>query len=95
MARVHVVAEVPEEGRRAFWSSDTATRAIVMQLFRDVGAKAVVAASVPAGSAPVNWQQIGDTGYYAHVFPEKREQVVFNEKNRQQSESISVEINQH
>ena len=69
MARVHVVAEVPEEGRMAFWSSDTATRAIVMQLFRDVGAKAVVATSVPAGSTPVNWQQIGDTGYYAYVFP--------------------------
>ena len=73
MARVHIVAEVPEEGRMAFWLSDTAKRAIVMQLFRDVGAKAVVATSVPAGSAPVNWQHIGDTGYYVSV-PEKREQ---------------------
>ena len=69
MARVRVVAEVPEEGRMAFWLSDPAKRAIVMQLFRDVGAKAVVATSVPAGSASVNWQQIGDTGYYVYVFP--------------------------
>jgi 4-amino-4-deoxy-L-arabinose transferase-like glycosyltransferase len=43
MARVHIIAEVPEEGATAFWSSDTAKRAIVMQLFQDVGAKAVVA----------------------------------------------------
>src|SRR5206468_4834980 len=43
MARVHVIAEVPAEGATAFWSSDTAKRDIVMQLFQDVGAKAVVA----------------------------------------------------
>jgi hypothetical protein len=69
MARLRVVAEVPEEGRMAFWLSDPAKRAIVMQLFRDVGAKAVVATSVPASSASANWQQIGDTGYYTYVFP--------------------------
>ena len=45
MARVHIVAEVPAEGAMAFWSSDTAKRAVVMQLFRNVGAKAVVAKS--------------------------------------------------
>ena len=43
MARVHIIAEVPAEGATAFWSSDTVKRAIVMQLFKDVGAKAVVA----------------------------------------------------
>jgi len=68
MARVHIVAEVPEEGRMAFWLSDTAKRAVVMQLFRDVGAKAVVATGVPADSAPVNWQHIEDTDYYVYVF---------------------------
>lgn len=68
MARVHIVAEVPDEGAMAFWLSDTAKRAVVMQLFRDVGAKAVVGKGVPAGSAPVNWQHIGDTEYYVYVF---------------------------
>jgi hypothetical protein len=74
MARVHVVAEVPEEGRRiAFWSSEPEKRAVVMQLFRDVGAKAVVAVDtgVPVGSAPVNWQHIGD--YYVYVFQNSNE----------------------
>jgi hypothetical protein len=68
MARVHVVAEVPEEGRTAFWSSDEGTNAAVMQLFRDVGAKAVVASHVPAGSAPLNWRHIEGTEYYVYVF---------------------------
>ena len=56
MARLHIVAEVPNEGERAFWSLDTAKRAVLMQLFRDAGAKAVVAvaAGVPVGSAPAN-----------------------------------------
>ena len=63
MARVHVVAEVPAEGATAFWLSDTAKRAVVMQLFRDVGAKAVVAKAFPPSSAPVNWQHTGDTDY--------------------------------
>jgi hypothetical protein len=43
MARVRIVAEVPAEGAMEFWSMDTASRAVVMQLFRDMGAKAVVA----------------------------------------------------
>jgi hypothetical protein len=45
MARVHVVTEVPAEGARAFWLSDTARRADVMRLFQNTGAKAVVAKS--------------------------------------------------
>ena len=73
MARVRVVAEIPEdefreESRMAFWSSDTANRTVVMRLFRDVGAKAVVATDIPVGSAPANWQHIGDTDYYVYVF---------------------------
>jgi hypothetical protein len=44
-----------------------------MQLFRDVGAKAVVAVTtgVPVGSAPVNWQHIGD--YYVYLFQNSNE----------------------
>jgi len=43
MARLRIIAEVPAEGATAFWSCDSAKRALIMQLFRDVGAKAVVA----------------------------------------------------
>jgi 4-amino-4-deoxy-L-arabinose transferase-like glycosyltransferase len=70
MARVRLVAEIPEEDAMAFWLSDTAKQAVVMQKFRGVGAKAVVASGVPVGSAPASWQQIADTDYYAYVFPQ-------------------------
>ena len=69
MARLHVVAEIPEDGAMAFWSTDTAKQAVVMQLFRNTDAKAVVGSSVPAGSVPANWQRIADTDYYVYVFP--------------------------
>jgi len=71
MARLHIVAEVPDEpgGAKTFWSWNQEKTAAVMQLFRDVGAKAVVVnESAPGDSAPVNWQRIGDTDYYVHVF---------------------------
>lgn len=76
MARVHIVAEVPEEagGAKAFWSSSPEKKAVVMQLFRDVGAKAAVAREgVPSGSAPENWRRIGDTDYYVYVLQTSRE----------------------
>ena len=67
-ARVHVIAEVPEEGRVAFWSSDGAAKATVMQLFRDLGVKVVVATDIPAGSSTPDWRRIKDTDYYVYVF---------------------------
>jgi len=72
MARLHVVAEIaqiPEDGATVFWSSNTTKQAVVMDLFRNTGAKAVVGSSVPVGSVPANWQRIADTDYYAYVFP--------------------------
>jgi len=68
MARLHVVAEIPEDGATAFWSAGTAKQAIVMQLLRNTGAMAVVASGVPAGTATTDWQRIADTDYYAYVF---------------------------
>jgi len=68
MAPLRTIAEVPEEGRSEFWSSDGGTKAAVMQLFRPVGAKAVVTTDVPTGSASANWRLIEDTDYYVYTF---------------------------
>ena len=82
MARVHIIAEVPEEpgGAKTFWSWSPEKTTAVMQKFRDVGAKAVVvnesASSDPAqvnGSAHLNWHRIGDTDYYVYVFTQTSE----------------------
>lgn len=45
MGRMHIIAEVPADGALEFWSADGKTKAEVMQLFRQLGAKAVVARS--------------------------------------------------
>ena len=77
MARVHIVAEVPEEprGAKMFWSWNREKTEAIMQLFRNVGAKAVVANErAPDDSPQVTdsaqniWQRIGDTDYYVYVF---------------------------
>ncbi len=71
MARVRIVAEIPDEpgGARTFWSLDPEKNAAVMQLFRDVGAKAVVVSErAPSDLVPANWQQIGNSNYYVYLF---------------------------
>jgi len=77
MARVHIIAEVPEEtgGAKTFWSWNQEKTTAVLQKFRAVGAKAVVVNESPSddpaqvnGSAHLDWQRIGDTDYYVYVF---------------------------
>jgi hypothetical protein len=70
MGRLHVIAEIPAEGARAFWSLDASGRAPLLQLFRGVGAKAVVA-SLPAGPAPADWQQVEGTNYWVYLLSGK------------------------
>jgi 4-amino-4-deoxy-L-arabinose transferase-like glycosyltransferase len=68
MARVRVVAEIPEDGAMEFWLSDKAKRAVVMKKFRDVGVKAVITSDIPVGSMRENWRQIGGTNNFVCVF---------------------------
>jgi hypothetical protein len=68
MARLHIVAEIPLEGRKAFWALDEPGRAAAMELFRSTGAKAVVADAGPEGENPAGWQPIANTPYYVFVF---------------------------
>ena len=70
MARVHIVAEIPADGEKAFWASDERKKTAVMELFRSVGAKAVVSDNGPEGGPlPVPWQPIEHTPYSVYVFP--------------------------
>jgi hypothetical protein len=74
MARVRIVAEVPSEydDASAEWFSAAAKRPPVMQRFRDLGVKAIVAKNLPAGSAPASWQHIDGTPYHVYVFDQTR-----------------------
>ena len=74
IARLRIIAEVPAEGANEFWSLAPAKRAVVLQTFRNVGAKAVVAFGVSEGVAPMDWKRIGDTPYHVYLFQASSEQ---------------------
>jgi hypothetical protein len=65
LARVTIVAEVPQEGVLDFWSASPETRWHVLDLFAQAGAVIVVAKVVPSGKEREGWKKVGDTPYYA------------------------------
>lgn len=65
LARVTIVAEVPQEGILDFWSGSPETRRHVLDLFVQAGASIVVAKVVPVGREAEGWKRVGNTPYYA------------------------------
>jgi hypothetical protein len=55
LARVRIIAEVPDSDIGQFWAADSATQAEVLQTFARAGAKAVVAQSVPEWVDTSGW----------------------------------------
>ncbi|MBE9125809.1 MULTISPECIES: hypothetical protein [unclassified Coleofasciculus] len=70
LARVTIVAELPDA--KSFWKTDTATRAEVYKVLERTGAKAIIqkrGVNTPEYMSANGWQEIGNTGYYAYLFP--------------------------
>jgi len=65
LARVTIVAEVPQEGVLDFWSATPETRRRVLNLFAQAGASVAVAKVVPSGKEQEGWKRVGETPYYA------------------------------
>jgi len=55
LARVRIIAEVPDSDVGQFWAADSATQQEVLQTFARAGAKAVVAQSVPEWVDTSGW----------------------------------------
>jgi hypothetical protein len=55
LARVRIIAEVPDSDVGQFWAADSATQQEVLQAFARAGAKAVVAQSVPEWVDTSGW----------------------------------------
>jgi hypothetical protein len=68
LAGVCLVAEIPPEGIASFTAAGPDTKAHVLDLFRQVGAKAVLAADLPSEALAGGWKRIGNTGYCILVF---------------------------
>jgi hypothetical protein len=64
LARVRIIAEVPDAQASQFWAADSATREDVLTTFARAGAKAVVAQSVPEWADTSGWLCVeGDADY--------------------------------
>lgn len=67
LARLRIIAEVPEDEAGAFWAADEGTQARVLAAFGRAGARAVLATA--AAAAPP-WTRVGSTStYYRWLTP--------------------------
>jgi hypothetical protein len=78
LARVSLVAELPQPEAGRYWLAGPAVRCQVIEAFRKTGARLIVADSVPVGVSQTGWQQIGQTGYYAYSLPHRPSRLARN-----------------
>ncbi|MSR76147.1 MAG: hypothetical protein EXS68_00970 [Candidatus Ryanbacteria bacterium] len=64
LARVYIIAEVPEEGQKIFVDGSIEMRIRVLKVFADAGAHWVVWEYAPLYAEQEGWQRIGQTVYY-------------------------------
>ena len=68
LARVHIIAQMPEDDTRTFWqASDPRMKAEVYDAFAKAGAKAVITEQIPPPSGIAEWQKLADTPYSVHM----------------------------
>jgi hypothetical protein len=70
LARVKIIAELPEEQAGDFWIGDETLRQEVLQTFASTGARAVVAEYVPAYAQLNGWHQVSGTNYFIYRLKE-------------------------
>jgi hypothetical protein len=69
LARVKLVAAIPEEDVLTFWAADQSERLEVLRWLAATGAKVLVTRGVPATALSIGWRKIGDTDYYVLQLP--------------------------
>lgn len=68
LARVKIVAQVfPEKPDQAFWRVSAAAQQRVADAMLRAGVQAIISDIPPAENASLDWQPLGDTGYYVHL----------------------------
>jgi hypothetical protein len=74
LARVRIVAEIPQAEEKEFqeadkfWGANDFVKSQVIKAFTRTGAKVIVA-RVPSDAFTTGWQRIGSTDYYAYILP--------------------------
>ncbi len=67
LARVRVVAEVPDEAVRAFWTAPPGAQRRTLRALASAGVRAIVTEDVPPGHVPRGWRRVGATPYYVRL----------------------------
>jgi hypothetical protein len=73
LLHVQVIAEIPRDQAEYFWSSGWEMQAQVIESFRKVGVKAIVAEQIPPAEVfapPKNWHRIGDGHFFVYMIGE-------------------------
>jgi hypothetical protein len=66
LARVRIVAEIPDGEVDAFWSSDDSKQEAILRVFHEAGVRVLVAERMPSRPLGGGWRPIGTTGLYLH-----------------------------
>jgi hypothetical protein len=69
LAKVRIVAEIPDEKAKDFWEARSETKLKVIETFGKTGAKAVVTGLMQGHTPSVGWKRIGNSKYYAYKIP--------------------------
>lgn len=67
LARVRIVAEVPDESVQDFWAAPPHVKARVFRALAAIGARAVLVPGIPGGVGRTGWHRMGDTYYFVHL----------------------------
>ena len=68
LARLRIIAEIPDDQAESFWLADPATRSAAVEAIRKTGAKAIIAEWVAPGAAVNGWQRIGNSQHFIYSF---------------------------
>ena len=69
LAKVRVVAEVPEHEASEFWDLEPARREAALASLARTGAIAIVAERLPGETSPSGWIRLRDTSYHLRMLP--------------------------
>ncbi len=63
VARVQIIAEIPDEHTERFWSADEDTRREILERFAAAGADVAYATAVPAWAPKDGWTNVGSSSF--------------------------------
>jgi hypothetical protein len=67
LARLRIIAEIPDDQAESFWLADPTTRSAVIEAIRKTGARAIIAEWVAREASLDGWQRIGNSRHFIYI----------------------------